>query len=701
MFRESSSNRAVCAGATRVLGTLVRAVILLSLVGAASSCTGSQTQTTNERLERVSERQVDALEADLQGLLNELAENRASGRSVRAILDAPEAELSALELQHLDALRALYAGRDNQLLWVEHIGVSASLSAPGRQLWKVLEDGVLGHAIWPDELHFRELDPTQLPAAQATSGAAFEGVRLSEDERKKVIQWLNESRGANRLVGAPDQGPKALLEELLEDGRPLAHLNTPVEEQAARLTAAARQSSRMDVLLSDALAQYAWRMRFENKAWQKGVHWPVSLRDASEDSAVVETEPKLVGVALTQARAEHLMMRALEGVFDDPAQISSTLESLALPFEPYQRLVRAFRQYTEYAEAGGWPNLPSEAEGLKRGQRNPWVATLKKRLSLEGYYQGDDTELFTQELRRALVKYQNTHQLWANGQLSAVTIRSLNVSALQRRHQIQLTLQRWRESRIGPDAHFVLVNLPDFHASVWRDGERKMYFGVVVGANRRDRKGDFPTATPRFSDEIGYIVFNPYWNVPKEIRLKELEPKQAKDPTYFEREGFEYHTSSNGHRFLRQKPGPTNALGRVKFMFPNQYNIYMHDTPSKSYFKRPHRAYSHGCVRVEDPMTFADYLLDLDGRWMEEKREEKLEKWFEKEGETWVNLRKNLPVHIEYYVVRVDDEGRANFLSDLYDLDAPRLELIAQRYEESDALKVADEAQTQQLETFD
>ena len=100
-------------------------------------------------------------------------------------------------------------------------------------------------------------------------------------------------------------------------------------------------------------------------------------------------------------------------------------------------------------------------------------------------------------------------------------------------------------------------------------------------------------------------------------------------------------------------------------------------------------------------MTFADYLLDLDGRWMEEKREEKLETWFEKEGETWVNLKKNLPVHIEYYVVRVDDEGRANFLSDLYDLDAPRLELIAQKYEESDALQVADEAQTQQLETFE
>jgi murein L,D-transpeptidase YcbB/YkuD len=322
---------------------------------------------------------------------------------------------------------------------------------------------------------------------------------------------------------------------------------------------------------------------------------------------------------------------------------------------------------------------------LKRGSSSEHIPTVKERLRIEGYFDGDDSKTFTNELRRALLTYQRTHQLWENGWLTPQTMRSLNDTATERWNQIRLTLERWRESRVGPDTHYVHVNIPDFHASVWRDGERDMYFKIVVGSTSKERTDDgeliYKHATPRFSDRLDYIVFNPYWNVPESIREKELEPKFEEKPEHFEEKHYEYFTDRNGHRFLRQKPGPHNALGKVKFLFPNRYNVYMHDTPDKHLFKHPFRAYSHGCVRIQDPMKFAHYLLDLDGRWKDEKRQEKLDEWYAKEGETWVNLRHELPVHIEYFVVRVDDNGHANFLADLYRLDRPRMKKIAAKVE--------------------
>lgn len=677
-------------------GRFIRRVIVLLFFGAAISCAGTNreksTSKADERAELRTQRRVDALDGNLVDLLVKSAEKRANRRTIRAILDAPVAELSAINLQHPDILRKLYKRRDDQLAWVENSGAHAALNAPGKQLIEGLERGVTRHGLWPDELHLSALQESKLVGQNPQLGVAFKGVQLSAKDRSAVKQWLK-TRGGAGVGGAATDDLVALLDELLRDGNPLARLQGPVEQQAARLTKAAHQSSRLDVILSDALVQYARRMRFENPAWQKGLEWPASLREVSEQPKRSDatrdanrqspSTRRLQGAALVEARSQYLLMEKLGAVWEDPESVSDSLAGLSPPFEPYRRLTRAFAKYADYVEAGGWPELPGDAQGLKRGATGPSVAILKKRLRIEGYYQGDSSEVFGPDLRRAVINYQKTHQLWAGGTLTPVTIRSLNVSALNRQHQIRLSMQRWRESEIGPESHFVLVNISDFHASVWRDGERKMYFAVVVGANERTKEDgeEFPRQTPRFSDKIKYIVFNPYWNVPRSIRLEESEPKQAEDPTYFEREGFEYFTASNGHRILRQKPGPTNALGKVKFLFPNKYSVYMHDTPNKGLFRNPHRAYSHGCIRIQDPMAFAHYLLDFDGRWTGERREELLEKWLAKDSETWVNLTRDLPVHIEYYVVRVDDEGRTNFLADLYRLDRPRLDKIAQKYQ--------------------
>jgi murein L,D-transpeptidase YcbB/YkuD len=260
----------------------------------------------------------------------------------------------------------------------------------------------------------------------------------------------------------------------------------------------------------------------------------------------------------------------------------------------------------------------------------------------------------------------------------------LNKPATQRWNQIRLALQRWRESNIGADSHYVHVNIPDFHAEVWRDGDRKLRIRAIVGQSTKKKNEEtgevrYPRATPSFSDELEYLVLNPYWNVPESIRKNELKPRLEENPDYYEEEGFEVVVDDNGYKFVRQKPGPKNALGKVKFLFPNSHSVYMHDTPTKSLFDKPRRAYSHGCIRLQKPMELMHYLLDLDGRWTGEKRKKQLEEWFAKDTEKWLSLKQSLPVHLEYYVVRVDDEGHANFLSDLYGKDAPRMEGIEKR----------------------
>ncbi|QDG53340.1 hypothetical protein FIV42_22105 [Persicimonas caeni] len=691
MERETTPKRARWGGA--VVGPrLIAALASILLVAGATSCSGSSQQQTVDPAEQAernhNEDVVDALANRLPEMLRQVAKHRASQLTIDGILAAPQAHLEEIELRRHDYLRALYAQNGHEPVWVDVDGTDAQLRPSARQLLEVLRQGAEAHGLWRDELHLDHLEMVDLGAGQRIDGRVFEGVQLDAVDRQAIVQWLGEQQKSYD----PQEDLRELTAELISTGGPLDRLGQPMEEQVTRLRDVSETTSRIDVLFSDALVHYAMRLRFDNKAWQRGHAWPERLQKPSEEAqkkdekeAESDKEPKLTGEALVEARRKYLVMQSLGPVFKDSSQVATTLAELPPPFEPYRRLTRAFKRYADIVEAGGWPLIPQEAEGLKRGASSEHIPTVKERLRIEGYYDGDDSKTFTNELRRALLTYQRTHQLWENGWLTPQTMRSLNDTATERWNQIRLTLERWRESRVGPDTHYVHVNIPDFHASVWRNGERDMYFKIVVGSTSKERTDDgeliYKHATPRFSDRLDYIVFNPYWNVPESIREKELEPKFEEKPEYFEEKHYEYFTDRNGHRFLRQKPGPHNALGKVKFLFPNRYNVYMHDTPDKHLFKHPFRAYSHGCVRIQDPMKFAHYLLDLDGRWKDEKRQEKLDEWYAKEGETWVNLRHELPVHIEYFVVRVDDNGHANFLADLYRLDRPRMKKIAAKVE--------------------
>ncbi len=213
-----------------------------------------------------------------------------------------------------------------------------------------------------------------------------------------------------------------------------------------------------------------------------------------------------------------------------------------------------------------------------------------------------------------------------------------------------MEMWRWMPRELGTD--HIEVNVPDFTVTVYRNGSATSRNRVVVG------KKDTPT--PLFSNAMQVVIVNPVWNVPESIIRKEMLPKLAQDPGYLDRLGYTV-TERNGRLVVRQPSGERNALGRVKFIFPNDYAVYLHDTPSKALFATARRAYSHGCVRVDQPFRFAESVLNQE-KWSEKRLTSLLG-----DAERHVSLPKPLPIHIEYFTASVDENGRLALRDDVYD----------------------------------
>lgn len=356
----------------------------------------------------------------------------------------------------------------------------------------------------------------------------------------------------------------------------------------------------------------------------------------------------------------------------DRAAADAVLEAKIPTFQQYERLREQRRRYQQVVADGGWPQV--RPTSLSRGSSGTVVEDLKKRLHAENFFHGTIDQRFDRELEDAVKAYQETHQMEVTGRSSAGFWSSLNVSAEDRLAQIELTMQRWRESRIGDDPYYVFINIPDFHAELWRNGVMERRMKIVVGNTKREcRNGTmtYVNATPIQTAVMDHVVLNPYWNVPQRIVNEEILPAFLENPNYFEERGYEQVTAANGAIMVRQVPGPNNALGMVKFMFPNEHDTYMHDTPRKAFFDAPTRAFSHGCMRVQDPLDLLEHILVNDENWDQNS----INRIFSIGREYRMNLRTPIPVHSEYYVVRVDDEGRVHFLADLYRHDRERLDL--------------------------
>jgi len=347
------------------------------------------------------------------------------------------------------------------------------------------------------------------------------------------------------------------------------------------------------------------------------------------------------------------------------------------PAHPYYNKTRAaLKQYRGYAAAGvpGWKIRTT----LKRGRKGKKVLALKERLHAEGYFKGDVVNPeFGKELEAAVKTYQRAHQLKPDGivrntyGLAGLTRRSLNVPMSSRVRQLELSLQRWRESPSRNEPFYFRVNVPQFEVEVWEKDKLLRTHKIIVGNNRFEidsdhgRKGHL-NRTALISDFIEVVVINPIWNVPERIRISEILVEAEKDPDYLRKHGYKIRNLGNGRQQVYQAAGPGNALGRVKLLFPNKHSIYMHDTPKRKLFRRTIRTFSHGCMRLHRPVEMATFLLEhqglMDGA--------EVQKVLATKKERGVRLKQKVPIHIEYNTIAFADGSEDPlFLNDVYKYD--------------------------------
>ena len=313
---------------------------------------------------------------------------------------------------------------------------------------------------------------------------------------------------------------------------------------------------------------------------------------------------------------------------------------------------------------------------LKIGQWNPAVAQLRQRLAALGYLDtaADDSAHYDARVQAAVKAFQEHHALPASGVLDRATLSKLNVPVGQRLRQVAMNLERWRWLPDDLGGRHFLVNVPDFHLFARENGDVVLDMRVVVGKRGNE--------TPLFSDEMETVVFSPYWNVPDTIAMEETAPAVARDPEFLARNNMEVVNAAGkvvdeeeipwgdeaalaAYRF-RQRPGADNALGYVKFLFPNKHSVYLHDTPADALFKRIGRAFSHGCVRVEEPEVLAQYVLRDQPEWTSDA----IHAAMRAGDERHVRLRQTIPVHIVYLTAWVDERGGLHFEDDVYGYDA-------------------------------
>ncbi|HWB25706.1 MAG TPA: L,D-transpeptidase family protein [Chitinophagaceae bacterium] len=319
--------------------------------------------------------------------------------------------------------------------------------------------------------------------------------------------------------------------------------------------------------------------------------------------------------------------------------------------------------YYNIAKNGGWQTIPYIRKKLKQGMHAPEVVAIKKRLLLTGELQGKDTSaVFDNLLDSAVKSFQLSTGYTPDGIVTDSLVSIMNIPAEKRVEQILINLTRMRWMPEYPSGRLIVTNIPEYELHVYENRQKAFNMDVVVG-----KQG---AGTVVFTGNLTEIVFSPYWNIPPSIVKKEIVPKMDEDKNYLERENMEITGESNGLPIVRQLPGPKNALGRVKFLFHNSYNIYFHDTPAKELFNRDKRAYSHGCIRLADPVKMAEYLLNDNEKWTPDKITEAMNSGKEK----YVTLKDAVPVIITYYTAWVDESGRLNFREDIYGHDASAAE---------------------------
>lgn len=481
--------------------------------------------------------------------------------------------------------------------------------------------------------------------AQAIAEAASDDEDIAGFYRENGYQpiWTSGSDEHQARIMALFQA----IQHADDHGLPERAFDTAALENAMRAIDSPRDLGRVEVDLSKLFLTYA-------KYIQTGILTPAAVDDGIKREVPLKDRTELLK-AFSQAQ---------------PAPFLRTLPPKS---EEYARLMREKLRLERVRAEGGWgPTV--QAGSLRPGDQGQAVIQLRNRLVTMGYMDRSATQTYDENIQRAVQRFQTNHGLTADGVAGGDTVKAINTPVEDRLERIIVAMERERWMNIERGDRYVWVNLTTFTARVVDGGKVTFETRSVVGQNLSTHR------TPEFSDMMEHMVINPSWYVPRSIIVNEYLPAlransgaaghllitDARGRTVSRATDFSQYSARNFPFDMRQPPGPGNALGYVKFMFPNQYNIYLHDTPSKSLFGREVRTFSHGCVRLQQPFDFAYTMLapqeaDPEGFFQSILRTGQ---------ETKVELDEPVPVHLVYRTAFTDTRGEMNYRNDMYGRDA-------------------------------
>jgi murein L,D-transpeptidase YcbB/YkuD len=360
-------------------------------------------------------------------------------------------------------------------------------------------------------------------------------------------------------------------------------------------------------------------------------------------------------------RKKQSYINRLDSLLQDPSLINKPDNDL---LGQYYLLKSVLQDYRNIEKKGGWSPIviPRKMKSLKPGDTAAVILQIRTRLYLTGDLKNDSKKKeYDSELLDGVLQYKERNAFTPDSALLLKHINEMNVPVQERVKTLMVNMERcrWLSTILTKNEQYIVVNIPSFTLTYFKDGKPALISKVVVGKALNK--------TVVFTGQMSQIIFSPYWNVPSSILQKEILPAIAKNSNYLAKNDMEWVRNR-----VRQRPGPQNALGKVKFVFPNSHIIFMHDTPAKSLFNREQRAFSHGCIRLEKPRELAIMLLEGDKNWTVEK----IDAAMNREVEKTYNLKTKIPVYIGYFTSGVDLEGKVHFYDDVYEHDDRLLETL-------------------------
>ena len=544
------------------------------------------------------------------------------------------------------------------LIWAYELGFAQDLNVQvlSEQVHKHLQNRIETEFVLPNTAIEDEYTYTTSMLSRFYGRRNYLPAWISNDGPLPQVDALIKTiREANHEGLMPDEYNLGKIEDKLREIRQRKDTNTPIDPSTL---------VSLDILLTEAFLTY-------------GSH----LLDG-------RVNPEKIEASWYPNRYEVDLVLLLQAALESNT-VEESLRILIPEDQRYTRMRQALRRYRDIAARGGWDSV-LDGPKIKKGDSGARIQALRARLITEGYLVpglSKSREIFDDQLEQAISKYQDNHGLKVDGIVGRDTIASLNISVEERVRQMELNMERlrWLPKDLGK--RYVLINIPNYQLEVVENGKPVMIMRAVVG------KPSDPS--PVLSSEITYLVLNPSWYVPSSIATSEILKELRTDPTYLAKNDIKVYKVADGTRQeinpdivnwtqvseknfnyrFRQRPGSKNVLGRVKFIFPNPFDVYLHDTSSPELFAKFVRSFSHGCMRVEKPIELAEFLMRDDAEWTREN----ILSAIDKRSEKTVWLPEPIPVNVVYLTAWVDENGSIQFRNDIYGLDKVLNEALNQR----------------------